>query len=234
MLKQQHEPSPQLRPLSGSTRLGRLGSAVVLAWIVMLLTGCMEALQTGPDAPVARPEALPSPTRVVPTEAPAAGSMSPTVPGSYAPDPATAAPTLAPTPPPTSPPAATAALPQLPPLTLPTPTSATNEERWRAQQIARTPFDAPRPFYTTGSELWWYDPINQQSVILGRFTGDFQGQAEFTLRGQGVAALEVPYMINTSYGLTALSPVLLERIRAAGYTEWIETYVFFTPDVIAR
>lgn len=215
-------------------RRSRLGSAVVLLWVVTMLSGCMEALQSTSGGPVARPAAPPSPTRPVATEAPVAGSMSPTVPGSYAPDPATAAPTVAPTALPGLPPAATAAPPPLPTLTLPTPTVATNEERWRAQQIARSPFEGPRPFYTTGSELWWYDPVNQQSVILGRITGEFQGQAEFTLRGQGVAALEVPYQVNVSYGLTALSPVLLERIRAAGYTEWIETYVFLTPDVIAR
>lgn len=199
-----------------------------------MLTGCMEALQSTPGGAVSRPAALPSPTRLVATEAPATGGISPTVPGSYAPDPATVAPTMAPTSPPTTTSAAVTVVPQLPTLALPTPTSATNEERWRAQQIGRTPFEAPRPYYTTGSELWWYDPINQQSVILGRITGDFQGQAEFTLRGQGVAALEVPYQVNVSYGLSALSPVLLERIRVAGYTEWIETYVFLTPDVSAR
>lgn len=64
--------------------------------------------------------------------------------------------------------------------------------------------------------------------------GDLQGQAEFTLRGQGVTALEVPYQVNVSYGLTALSPVVIDRIRAAGYSEWIETYVFLTPNVTPR
>jgi hypothetical protein len=117
---------------------------------------------------------------------------------------------------------------------LPTPAALSNEERWRAQQIDRTPFEGPRPYYTSGSELWWYDPVNQQNVILGRITGDFQGQAEFVLRGQGVVALEVPYQVNLGYGLTALSPVLLDRISAAGYSEWIETYVFLTPNVAPR
>jgi hypothetical protein len=91
------------------------------------------------------------------------------------------------------------------------------------------------PFYTSGSELWWYDPLNQQHVILGRITGDFVAQAQFLLHGQGVEALEVPYQVNVGYGLTALSPALLERIRAAGYeSDWIETYVFLTPNVLPR
>jgi hypothetical protein len=115
-----------------------------------------------------------------------------------------------------------------------TPTPFTNEDRWRKQQIDRRPFEALRSYSTASSELWWYDPINQQSVILGRIMGGFSAQAEFTLRGQGVPALEVPYQVNVSYGLTALSPALLDRIRAAGYSEWIETYVFSTPSVNRR
>jgi hypothetical protein len=91
------------------------------------------------------------------------------------------------------------------------------------------------PFVTSGSELWWFDPVNQQHVILGRLTGEFVAQAQFQLRGQGVLALEVPYQVNTSYGLTALSPALLGRVAAAGYeSDWIETYIFLSPDVTAR
>jgi hypothetical protein len=126
----------------------------------------------------------------------------------------------------------------VPPTVTPLPTLAvatiptlTNEERWRAQQIDRVVFDAVRTYRTVGSELWWYDPINQQSLVLGSFSGDFVAQARFTLRGQGIAALEVPYRVNVSYGLTALSPAIRERIQAAGYEEWIETYVFVTPNV---
>jgi hypothetical protein len=110
----------------------------------------------------------------------------------------------------------------------------TNEERWRREQVNRQPFPALRTYTTSGSELWWFDPINQQHVILGHFAGDFQVQATFTLRGQGVAALEVPYHVNQGYGLTSLSPALLDRIRAAGYGEWIETYVFEGPNVQSR
>lgn len=195
----------------------------------------MEALQNAPALEVSRPALIPTPTSSVTAEAPAASSTSPAMPGSHAPDAATAAPTVAPMLPSPSPVVTAAPSPApLPTLSLPSPAPLSNVDRWRAQQNDRFPYEAPRPFYTTGTELWWYDPINQQSVILGRITGDFQGQAEFILRGQGVTALEVPYQVNVSYGLTAISPALLERIRAAGYTDWIETYVFLTPAVLPR
>lgn len=116
----------------------------------------------------------------------------------------------------------------------PTLVRLTPEERWRTQQLNRTPFESPRPYTTTGSELWWYDPINQQHIILGSFSGTFTAQARFTLRGQGVPALEVPYQVNVSYGLTAISSALEQRIKAAGYDEWIETYVFVTSNVQAE
>jgi hypothetical protein len=215
---------------------GRLGAAIVLWGVVTLLSGCMSALQSNPGSGVSRPVALPSATAAATAQA-GLGSSNTGAPGSFAPDPATAAPTIAPTvapPASTVPPAASTPSVPVPTLTLPTPAALTNEERWRAQQIDRTPFEGPRPYYTSGSELWWYDPVNQQNVILGRITGDFQGQAEFVLRGQGIAALEVPYQVNLGYGLTALSPVLLDRISAAGYSEWIETYVFLTPNVAPR
>lgn len=232
-MAQARDNAPRAPGRRGHASMGKLGAAIALVGMVTMLTGCMEALTTTPSREVTRPAALPSATQVPTTAAPAVASTVAPLPGSLAPDPATAAPTAAPTPGAPTPlrteqPAAP------PPLSLPTPLALTTEERWRAQQIDRRPFEGPRPYYTTGSELWWYDPINQQSVILGRLTGDFLGQAEFTLRGQGVTALEVPYRINQSYGLTALSPVLLERIGAAGYTEWIETYVFLTPDVNPR
>lgn len=200
----------------------------------MVLTGCMQALETGQRTDVAPPSVPPAPTQIITASPPASGVLLPTGSGSLAPDPGTAT-----SPVPTEPvqaPATSEAMPAtpLPPLALPTPTPLSYEERWRSQQIDRLPFEAPRPFVTTGSELWWFDPVNQQSVILGRIAGEFQGQAEFTLRGQGVRALEVPYNVNVSYGLTALSPALLDRIRAAGYTEWIETYVFLTPNVTTR
>ncbi|NJP06067.1 MAG: hypothetical protein HC837_10805 [Chloroflexaceae bacterium] len=106
-----------------------------------------------------------------------------------------------------------------------------HEERWRKQQVNREIFGFDKPYTTRGSELWWYDPVQQQHVILGSFSGDFVAQARFVVLGQGMEALEVPYRVNQSYGLTSISSVLLERIHAAGYDEWIETYIFVTPNV---
>lgn len=154
-----------------------------------------------------------------------------------APDPATVAPTVStavssPTVLAVSTPTAAPVATPLPPLVLPTTAPLTNEERWRVQQQDRVAFDGLARYTSSGSELWWFDPVNQQHVILGRLTGEFVAQAQFILRGQGVQALELPYQVNTSYGLTALSPALLERIRAAGYgSDWIETYIFLSPDV---
>lgn len=187
----------------------------------------MTVLQTSQMPSVERPSALPRPT--IPTVTIA---IDPTSPGSFAPDPATAVPPPEASPvldptftplPSLDPPRAPEILPTL---AVPPPPQLTYEERWRTQQIDRQIFPAPLAFTTTGSELWWYDPVQQQSVILGRINGPFVGQARFILRGQGVEALEVPYQVNVSYGLTALSPALLERIRVAGFSDWIETYVF--------
>jgi len=127
---------------------------------------------------------------------------------------------------PTLTPEATFILPTQPPLT--------NEQRWRAQELNRNIFDQQQAYTTSSSELWWYDPINQQHVIIGTFSGGFLAQAQFTLRGQGIEALEVPYQVNKSYGLTALSSAIVTRIAAAGGGDWIETYVFVTPNVAPR
>lgn len=190
----------------------------------------MSELQTGQARPAPTPLARPSAPIVAPT---AAALPRTPAPGSMAPDPATAAPpTLAPTAPPPSP-APTVGAP--PPLALPTARALSNEERWRSQQQGRQIFEGSRSFETAGSQLWWYDPVNQQHVILGIITGPFVAQAQFQPSGQGVEALEVPYQVNVSYGLTALSPAIVERITAAGYaSDWIETYVFLTPDITQR
>lgn len=181
----------------------------------------MAELRTG-ESPAAAPPA-PRPT------APAAALPTPNPPGSLAPDPALSAPT--PEAESSPPPAAT----PLRPLILPSPEPATNEQRWRAQQQERGVFPELLPYSTSGSELWWFDPVNQQHVILGRIAGEFVAQAQFLPRGQGLPALEVPYQVNVSYGLTALSPALLARIAAAGYeSDWIETYIFLSPDVTPR
>ncbi|WP_129627369.1 hypothetical protein [Candidatus Oscillochloris fontis] len=129
-------------------------------------------------------------------------------------------------------PSPTATIP--PPFILSTRAPQSNEERWREQQINRIVFEPMRIYTTARSELWWYDPINQQHVLLGTFMGDFSAQAAFTLRDKNLDALEVPYNVNKSYGLTALSPALIARINAAGGSEWIETYVVITPDLVGR
>jgi hypothetical protein len=99
-------------------------------------------------------------------------------------------------------------------------------ERWRQQELDRKPFETATRYTTTGTELYWYDPVFQQSVLLGTFGGDFDALATFTLRSSGQPCLEVLYEVNKRYGLTALSPAIVERIEAAGYTEgFIDTYV---------
>ncbi len=155
----------------------------------------------------------PSPTRIRVTQ-PTTPTATPT------PSP-TATPTPSPTATPT--PIVTIVLPTLPTLT--------NEQRWRNQQEERTPFATLRSYSTSNSTLWWYDPVNQQHVSLGSFSGTFDAQATFILAKTQEPALEVPYQVNQSYGITALSPALLKRIEGAGYGEWIETYVISSPQV---
>lgn len=194
----------------------------------------MEALQGGAPAPQRPPALLRSPTPAIGN---AVAHSSPAAPGSLAPDPATTGPTPAPTlvapgapgevvvsPPPAA----------LPPLAVPADVERSNEARWREQQRDREVFEGPRSFVTSGSDLWWYDPRNQQHVVLGRINGEFLAQARFVLQSRELPALEVPYRVNSSYGLTALSPALIERIQAAGYTDWIETYVLESPEVQPR
>ncbi len=111
--------------------------------------------------------------------------------------------------------------------------SFTPEQRWRMQQRDRTVFETPQIYVARSqSKLWWYDPINQQHVLLGTFSGRFVAQASFYLPVKDNAeALEVPYEINRQYGLTALSPALVERMHAAGYTTWVETYVLVSSEI---
>lgn len=114
---------------------------------------------------------------------------------------------------------------------LPTTPPLSKEERWHAQQQHREVFTPHRIYTTTGSELWWYDHVNEQHVALGSFSGEFEAQARFVLAKTEQPALEVPYHLNESYGLEALSPALMERIRTAGYGEWIDAYVLLTDEV---
>jgi len=197
---------------------------------VVALGGCMEALQNEErpaQAPPAASLALPQPfaTAEVP--------VAPTTVGSMAPDPATVVPT------PTTPavpalPSATSVAVAAPPLVIaPTP-ERSNEQKWRDQQVDRQVLAPPHLYTTRNAELRWYDPLNQQHLVLGRLSGDFLVQATFVLRDPGLPALEVPYRINVSYGLTALSPAHVERLKAAGYVDWVETYVLASPEVYPR
>jgi hypothetical protein len=108
----------------------------------------------------------------------------------------------------------------------------TNQERWRAQQQDRKVNDPPQ-LYRVGSPvtLWWYDPLTSQSVPIGTISGEFPAQAEFTLRSAQQAALEVPYVINVDFGLTAISEAVRERMKAAGYSQSVEAYVLRTADI---
>jgi len=208
----------------------------------LVLTGCGRPLQ---DPGVA---SLPASNTSVASVAPgasavAAGQPGGALPSSVAPEasvapgeavaPASASPAAAAAPPPSEPPAEPAAAPtvdpafagvQLPPAA----------ERWRYMQMDREVFDPIRTYATLGPEtLWWYDPVFGQSVALGEINGEFPVQASFRLRGQEASALEVPYQINTSFGLR-LPDALQARMRNAGAGEWVETFVFAKSDVQPR
>ena len=107
-------------------------------------------------------------------------------------------------------------------------------ERWRYMQMDREVFEPIRTFATSGPEtLWWYDPVFGQMVALGEINGEFPVQAAFRLRGQEAGALEVPYQINTSFGLR-IPDALQARMRNAGAGDWIETFVYAKSDVQQR
>lgn len=209
---------------------GDIVRLVIIVVAVAALGGCMEALQNEgrpAQAPSAASMALPSPSE--PAEAPAA----PTTTGSMAPDPATVAPTPTTRAVPALPPARPEGV-EAPPLVIAPVPERSNEQKWRDQQVDRQVLATPHLYTTRNAELRWYDPLNQQHLVLGRISGDFLVQATFVLRDQGLPALEVPYRINVSYGLTALSPAHVGRLKAAGYVDWVETYVLASPDVYPR
>jgi hypothetical protein len=111
-------------------------------------------------------------------------------------------------------------------------TPETNEQRWRARQQDRTVNDPPQMYVARNPvTLWWYDPLTSQSVPIGTIGGEFPVQAEFILRGEQQPALEVSYVINHDFGLTAISEAVRERMKAAGYSQSVEAYVLRTDDV---
>lgn len=108
----------------------------------------------------------------------------------------------------------------------------TNQQRWRAQQQDRKVNDPPKTYVAqVPVMLWWFDPLTSQEVPIGTLSGEFPAQAEFTLRGEQQAALEVPYVIDADFGLTAISEAVRERMKAAGYSQSVEAYILRTADV---
>ncbi|NJN15580.1 MAG: hypothetical protein HC822_04430 [Oscillochloris sp.] len=184
----------------------------------------MEALGGNPVGSATRPPAALTPSvQLAPTQS----GTRPTVgaPGAETATTVTVAPTVMQT-------TTSIALP--PPIQIPELPVQSSEELWREQQQSRQVFAEPRNYRTGTSNLWWYDPINSQHVVLGVISGDFAAQAEFVLEATGEQALEIPYRINQSYDLTALSPAIIERLGAAGYTEWVETYVLLDSGVVQQ
>lgn len=209
-----------------------------------LLVGCGQPLQIDTRAASAQPSPpLMVATAIAPTST-ASGTDSgatqamPTVAPQATLPQATPAPSLPPTDVPpvvvSAGPAATAqpgrptvmVVPQLPALT--------NEQRWRAQQKDRDVFPAPRVYIAhRPTTLYWYDPLSAQSLTVGTLLGPFTAQAAFTFVPADAPALEVPYRINGDFGLTSIAPSVRERMAAAGYTEFVETYVLQS-DAIER
>lgn len=110
----------------------------------------------------------------------------------------------------------------------------TAADRWRYVQVNRAPLEAVQTYTTPSKQLlWWYDPVFGQPVKLGEIQGDFPVQATFRFRGQEVEALEIPYQVNQSFGIT-LPSAIVERIKRAGGGEWIEAFVYKTDDIRPR
>jgi hypothetical protein len=108
------------------------------------------------------------------------------------------------------------------------------EERWRYVQVDRQPFESIQTWNTPSRQiLWWYDPVYGRTIKLGEIQGDFPAQATFRFRGQEVEAVEIPYNVNQSFGIT-VPPAIVEQIRSAGYGEWIETFMYRTEDIRPR
>lgn len=106
-------------------------------------------------------------------------------------------------------------------------------DAWNAIKLDYVRYDSPRTYVAPASTLlWWYDPQTAQFVALGWVKGSITAQGQFRVRGQWVEALEVPFDVLGSYGLTLDSSVI-ERIRRAGYTgDTIETFIYLAPDLV--
>jgi hypothetical protein len=207
--------------------------------MVLVLAGCGQPLRIGtPSQTPVRPTRLPSDTTLVnvtATSVPSAAPPEQATPELAAPPFATVQiePTVEVEATPTVPITAT-----LTPAVIVVPLTQlpeTNQERWRAQQQDRMVNDPPRVYIAKNSvTLWWFDPLTSQAVPIGTISGEFPAQAEFTLRSAQQAALEVPYIINVDFGLTAISEAVRERMKAAGYSQSVEAYVLRTADIQPR
>lgn len=94
----------------------------------------------------------------------------------------------------------------------------------------------PPRLYTARSHisLYWYDPTTGQTLEIGTLVGDFPVQAQFTFRPKNAPALEVPYRINTDFGLTAISEILKQRMNNAGYEQSVEAFVLVDERIIPK
>lgn len=194
-----------------------------------LLTACSAPRPLDPTliAAIRTPGALGTSVAVAPpTLAPATPLPQPTdglAPAATVPPVSALSPTVATATPPPAPlqPSVVVVVPQLP--------TQTAEERWRSQQADRQDFPNGRHFVAQSPvELWWFDPATGQSLEIGKLIGPFPASAQFTFLPSGAPALEVPYLINHDYGLTAISPSIVDRIKAAGLGDVINTYVLLT------
>ncbi len=113
--------------------------------------------------------------------------------------------------------------------------TTTNEERWRALQKDRVVFPEPRVYIARRpTTLYWYDPLSGQSLPVGTLLGPFTAQAAFIFLPANAPALEVPYRINGDFGLTSIAPSVQQRMAAAGYTEFAETYVLLSDAIVQQ
>lgn len=105
------------------------------------------------------------------------------------------------------------------------------QDRWRYVQVERNVLPTVQTYRTTGSEiLWWYDPVFGRTIKLGEIQGSFPVQATFRFRGQEAEALEIPYQVNQSFGIT-LPQAVLNQMQQAGVGEWAEAFVYVDSDI---
>jgi hypothetical protein len=186
-----------------------------LLLLVFVLTSCGQPLvmKTTPRA-TSSTKQTPQPTRAAPLGTLGQPETRPSTTAAATVAPATIQPATAPSPTP-----AVIILPR-------TPAPQTNEQHWRAQQLNRQSFNPPLQYVAQrGTPLFWYDPLTGQALEIGTLLGDFPVQAKFTFRGSNQRALEVPYQINSDFGLTSISDAVVQRMQEAGYSDRVEAYI---------